>query len=118
MIACENNELMKCFEIAKNLGWSVEYEYDNRYDFAKYSPAGQDFHMSIDTEGNADDFEHNLSEYCSNFDVSYETSIWLDDTGHGANGAPYDMKDLYEDMEAVLEMIEELLTEIQNRRFE
>lgn len=30
--------------------------------------------------------------------MSYETYIWLDDTGHGRNGAPYDMIDVYNDM--------------------
>ncbi len=29
-----------------------------------------------------------------------EAYLWLDSDGHGINGAPYDMKDLYEDFEA------------------
>lgn len=32
-----------------------------------------------------------------NYDVSYETYIWLDDTGHGSNGAPHEMKDVLSD---------------------
>ena len=32
----------------------------------------------------------------------------LDNTGHGLNGAPYDMKDVYEDMEACKKMVYEL----------
>lgn len=30
--------------------------------------------------------------------------MWLDNEGHGTNGTPYDMKDVYEDMEACEEM--------------
>jgi hypothetical protein len=51
---------------------------------------------------------NNIQEYIEGYDVSYETYIWLDDTGHGANGSPYDMKDVYEDMEACLENVREL----------
>ena len=40
--------------------------------------------------------------------MCYETYLWLDSDGHGKNGAPYDMKDLYEDMEACREIIYEL----------
>lgn len=31
------------------------------------------------------------------YDVSYETYIWLDDTGHGKNGAPSEMEDVLAD---------------------
>ena len=50
----------------------------------------------------------NLNSIYADFDCSEETYLWLDSTGHGTNGAPYDMKDLYEDMEACQEMIMEL----------
>ena len=38
-----------------------------------------------------------------------EAYIWLDDSGHGKNGAPHDMKDVYEDMEACKSMLGELV---------
>lgn len=38
--------------------------------------------------------------------------MWLDSDGHGINGAPYDMKDVYEDMEACQNMILELYIRI------
>lgn len=49
------------------------------------------------------------------YDVSEETYIWLDDTGHGRSGAPYDLEDVLADKkewEAKLyEMAQSLLKE-------
>lgn len=103
-----NKKIKKAFERIENKGWTVTQECDNVYDFGKYSPAGQDFHISIDTENDVDLFKSNVYERYSNFDVSEETYLWLDNFGHGTNGAPYDMKDVYEDMEACQEMILEI----------
>lgn len=80
---------------------------DNYYTFSKYSPAGQDWHIDV----YVDDIERlpaRLLEKYDYFDVSYEAYLCLDETGHGTNGAPYDMKDLYEDMMACKEYIYEL----------
>lgn len=107
-----NENIKKCFDAAMELGWKIEHEDGNVFDFGKYSPAGQDFHISIDTENDVECFKNNLHEYCNGFDVSQETYLWLDSSGHGRNGAPYDMKDLYEDMEACLEMVEKLADKI------
>lgn len=54
----------------------------------------------------------NIEEYYEGFDVDYETYIWLDQFGHGRNGAPYRMRAVLEDMEATEKMIEELLEAI------
>lgn len=64
--------------------------------------------MEIKTLNNADKCVDEIKNVLDNFDVSYETYLWLDESGHGKNGAPYDMRDLYEDMEAVEEMISKL----------
>ena len=69
--------------------------------FSKYSPAGQDFSFESDMEENNIQYLlDNINEYFSHYDCSEEAYLWLDETGHGKNGAPYDMKDVYEDMEA------------------
>ena len=107
-----NEDLHKLLDKAQYLGWSVEQECENVYDFGKGSNAGQDFHVTVDTENDADLFLYNLYERYSNFDVSHEAYMWLDDEGHGVNGAPYDMKDLYEDMEQCQEMILDLFDEL------
>ena len=96
------------FNKIEEAGWSIYHEDGNVYDFGKHSPAGQDFHISVDTGNDVDLFKHNVYERYIDFDVSQETYLWLDESGHGKNGAPYDMKDLYEDMEACQEMILEL----------
>ena len=75
------------------------------YMFSKTSPAGQDFSFEVDIGCDIEDFCDIVDSYYEDFDVSYETYLWLDDTGHGKNGAPYDMKDLLEDMEACKQYI-------------
>lgn len=97
------NEVTK---IAEALDWTVETDR-NEFELSKYSPAGQDFNLSV-TAKNADELIEKLYARYEDFDVSEEAYLWLDDSGHGKNGAPYDMKDLYEDMEACEKMILEL----------
>jgi hypothetical protein len=101
----------KMIETAENLEWSVRID-GNDILFSKLSPAGQDFNIQVTAE-DLYDVVAELKERCDNFDCSEETYLWLDDSGHGTNGAPYDMKDLYEDMEACLKMMEELYEELE-----
>ena len=105
----EKELLEKIEEVAENEGWVVTDEGETLL-FSKCSPAGQDFNFSISTEDleTTEDVEEAIYEEYNNFDVSYETYLWLDNTGHGKNGAPYNMKDLYEDMEACENMIYDL----------
>ena len=109
----------KIYEIAEREGWQVDCYYVNNetevcFTFEKYSPAGQDFYfeVSVPNEEDEDTFYDNVADaiyaYWKDFDVCYETYIWLDETGHGRNGAPYDMKDLYEDMQTCADMIHDL----------
>jgi len=86
----------------------IEYEDETIIGFSKYSSAGQDFHFCIDTENSLDYFLMNILSYYQDFDVSYEASLWIGADGHGINGAPYDIKDIYEDMEECQEFIMEL----------
>ena len=98
----------KLTTMIENADFSIDYEDDNIIDFGKYSTAGQDFHFSIDTENNLDYFLMNILSCYQDFDVSYETSLWIGSDGHGKNGAPYEIKDIYEDMEECHEFIMEL----------
>jgi hypothetical protein len=93
-------------EVAEKFGWSVHVD-GNEFTFSKYSPQGQDFNMTIEAN-NSEEIVDKIEERCDSFDCSEETYLWLDNTGHGTNGSPYDMKDLYEDMESCLEMMQEL----------
>ena len=110
----------KIYEIAESEGWQVDYSYTDEketdviFSFEKYSPAGRDlsFEVYVPNEEDEDIVYENVADaiytYLEGFDVCYETYIWLDETGHGRNGAPYDMKELYEDMQACQDMIHDL----------
>ena len=108
----KHGEIQMLFEKAVALGWSVDHENDNTFRIGQYSPAGQDFGIEIDTEGDPVRFLDNLLEAYENFDVSEEAYIWLGPDGHGRNGAPYDMKEVYYDMEACEKMLSELYNEL------
>ena len=42
------------------------------------------------------------------FDPDYEASLWIGPDGHGANGAPYHIRDILDDMDAVQSAYNEL----------
>lgn len=105
-------EVKKVLKAIEKLGWNVTIEDDSNVVLSQFSPAGQDFNISVNTENDVLLFIENIFEYYSSFDVSYETYLWLDNEGHGKNGAPYDMKDLYEDMETCKENIYKLYEEL------
>lgn len=107
--------IVKC---AESKGWNVEgsikyKEQNTEFEFSKYSPAGQDFFFSA-TLSDADitTLIDDIENYYENYDVDYQTYIWLDSFGHGMNGAPYRLRDVLEDMEAIERMIGELLDHI------
>ena len=112
------NERIK--ELAESQDWFVDIidNGDSRYTFVfqKYSPAGQDFFFEVDIEENNIQYLlENIYDFYKNYDCSEEAYLWLDNTGHGKNGAPYDMKDVYEDMQAcekaVLDLYDLLIEE-------
>lgn len=92
----------------RDAGFEIEHDDDGCYRFGRYSPAGQDFGFTIDPGNDIWDLINALYTYHDGYDVSYETFLWLDSNGHGANGAPYDMRDCYEDMETCKGYIYEL----------
>ena len=102
----KKSDIKKIIEAAEQLDWKVMGE-DGDYELEKYSPAGQDFILSISAD-TIEEFADKLYERYDNWDSSEEAYIWLDEDGHGKNGAPYDMKDLYEDMDDCRDMIDEL----------
>lgn len=109
-----NKRLEYLIDEVEKLNYSITQECDSVYDIGKFSPCGQDCHVSIDTENNSDLFIENIRAYVSEYDVSYETYLWLDDEGHGSNGAPYDMKDVYEDMEWWKDSLENLANTLES----
>ena len=110
----------KIYEIAEREGWQVDYSYTDEketdiiFSFEKYSPAGRDFCFEVCVPNDEDEYviydsvADAIYTYFEGFDVSYETYIWLDEEGHGKNGAPYDMSDVYKDTESCEKMIDDL----------
>lgn len=98
--------IKKIIDVAESLDWTVNVD-DNELEFQKMSDEGQDFNFAVTGE-TTEKIISEIREYHDNFDCSEETYLWLDASGHGKNGAPYDMKDVYEDMEQCNEMVEEL----------
>lgn len=88
-------------------GWHITDYKNGSFYFSKYSPAGQDFGFEVEGE-DIKDLAGSIYKYYEDYDVSHEAYLWLDEWGHGRNGAPYDMKDVYEDMEACQDMVWEL----------
>ena len=93
--------------IAESLDWNIDID-DDYVTFQKYSPEGQGFNMTISIEEKFIDFCQNIYTYYDEYDPSQEAYYWLDSTGHGTNGAPYNMRDVYDDMEACQDMIYKL----------
>lgn len=95
-------------------GWAVDAT-DNGNDlayifFQRYSPADQDFNMSIEMPNNdPNEFLKNLDDYYENFDPDSEALNWCDKEGHGINGAPKRLKDIIIDFEEIEKEIKELL---------
>lgn len=105
----------KIEKIAEELGWDVTWYENSRTKsvmFSQFSPAGQDFNVEVNYK-TLGEIEDKLREYYDSYDPSYEAYLWLGDDGHGKNGAPYEMIDVYNDMKACEEMIDELACAIE-----
>lgn len=88
--------------------YSIEYEGDNMIRFGRYSPAGQDFGFSVNAGENLNDLRRNIAKAYQDYDCSTEAYLWLDSDGHGKDGAPFEMIDVYLDMQACRDYIDEL----------
>ena len=94
---------------AEELGIATQGSFDgDDWDFSFFSPTGQDFHIELNA-ATKKELVKELSGYIDRFDVSEETYLRLDNFGHGKNGAPYDMRNVYNDMEWCLNKAKQLL---------
>lgn len=94
----------KFIQIAERLGWSVTKDrYDIELQF--YTDYGQDFSFSVNRN---EDYVKQVYGYYDSFDPDEEALLWVDDSGHGKNGAPYRLKDIITDMEEVEKELEKL----------
>lgn len=117
----ENNKINKVLaKVCEDLGIKIdvsEYDDDERITifFSFYTDCGQDVNQQIDLYdwNDVDEIRDKLAELYENFDVDYETYIWLGNDGHGKSGAPYHIKDLLADMEEVDEKLKQLSIEFE-----
>ena len=91
-------------EIAEKVAEALEWNFHNHEEyilFSKHTSKEQDINLEVDKEDapTLADIAREVQHEYDTFDVSEKTYVWLDNSGHGKNGAPYDMKDVYEDME-------------------
>lgn len=87
----------KFIKIAESLGWSVTKDrHDIELQF--YTDYGQDFSFSVNRN---EDYVKQVYDYYNSFDPDEEALLWVDDSGHGKNGAPYRLTDIITDMEEV-----------------
>ena len=103
-------------EIAESLNFNITISEDEdvNISFAKTSSYGQDFNFEISVGKDASMIEiwKRLQSYQNNFDVSAEAYLWLDESGHGKNGAPFEMIDVYKDMEECKGFVTELADKV------
>lgn len=111
-----NLTIAQLFEAAERLDWHAcpcDIAGEKGYDLSKYSPAGQDFIVSIEATKNGVESPevliNNLEEYINGYDPSEEALRWVGPDGHGHNGAPYDLENIISDMKACREMMRKLL---------
>lgn len=93
-----NNEVVQ--KLKNDIDTGVE-SYSKFLSFYTTTPAGKDANIEIfvDSEDTMDSIADKIFDYYDGFDVSTETYLWLDNEGHGKNGAPYEMRDVLEDTE-------------------
>lgn len=94
----------KFIQIAERLGWEVTKDrYDIELQF--YTDYGQDFSFSVNRN---EDYVKQVYDYYDSLDPDENALLWVDDSAHGKNGAPYRLKDIITDMEEVEKELEKL----------
>jgi len=106
----------------ENTQWIVDVIINNEtksvdVNLEIYSPAGRDVCVELTfKEGTTKKQIHSEFEsYYESYDVSYETYIWLDEDGHGKNGAPYEMSGVLIDTQWVENELSELAYLFENK---
>lgn len=99
------SSLMNAFvEAAEQIDWSVHIE-DDCIEFEKYSPAGEDFFLTI-TGNDEDEVVEKVREYAYDFDPDEHAEMWVE--SRGKRGVPDSIRTLIDDADAIKEMLFEL----------
>lgn len=114
-------KIQDIIKVAEQKGWKTFIEEDDKgmvnIEFYQFSPYGQDFGFSVSGHKNKPEtLIEAMDSYYKSFDVDYEAYLWIGEDGHGKRGVPYHIKDIVKDMEAVEEMIYQLLVTLEHER--
>lgn len=90
----------------ENAGFIIYYEDEISITFGKFSSAGRDFDFDVENSEDLNAIANNILDEYNAFDVEEEFDYWLN-SGYG-NGAFYDRKTLYKDIEECKGFIYEL----------
>ena len=102
-----------CKKLNINVDWYEISDGNTIVTFQFYTDYGQDVMMEIELEdwNDTEEICDKLKKLYENFDVDYETYIWIGEDGHGKNGAPYHIQDILNDMENAEKKLGELYEE-------
>lgn len=89
-------------EICEKLDWSVYTDSSGNIELEKYSPAGEDFIITV----GEDDFVDNVKAYAASFDQEEHVEMWVA-ARRSTKGVP-SVKELVEDAQAIDDMLREL----------
>lgn len=90
-------------EILERLGWSYTDDGDGNIELEKYSPAGEDFIITVDAEN----FAESVKEYAAHFNQDEHIEMWICARRSGTSGVP-STRELVEDAAAIDAMLKEL----------
>jgi hypothetical protein len=102
-----------CKKLNINVDWYEISDGNTMVTFQFYTDYGQDVMLEIELEdwNDTEEICDKLKKLYENFDVDYETYIWIGEDGHGKNGAPYHIQDILNDMENAEKKLGELYEE-------
>lgn len=90
-------------EVCERLDWSVTEYDDGNIELEKYSPAGEDFIITV----GAENFVDNVKAYAASFDQEEHIEMWIGARRSGTRGVP-SIKELVKDAEDIDAMLKEL----------
>lgn len=100
----------KLFCKAEDLNWEVNVYDKNKWEFEKYSPAGEDFIFTI-TADKPEDVWREVRRYANDFDQDEHIEMWVN-ARHNTSGVP-SIRVLVEDAAEIEKMLDELADALQ-----
>ena len=107
-------DFLELESLAREAGWQVVFSNtDSRSVLTFTTPLDYDGEFEIEVES-TDQVVRDVENAYLNFDLDEQTYIWLGPDGHGANGAPYHIRDVLRDMEIYNRRLGDLFFSLRN----